>query len=480
MKRHLMLSLLLISAALFAAAEKLTVIGTTDIHGQLFSGKDKPNLLKLVRAVSDEVAAVGKTNSLVIDCGDLIQGSAETWLDRGKSVIALLNAAGYDVWVPGNHDFEFGMDTLLARGKEFKGDLLCGNLVYRGKAPVAAWKLYERAGVKVAVIGITSDHIASWNWRPEESGVEIPDTLSALDRVMPEVMRAKPDVILLAIHAGRFQSKRFGSNWQMADLARRYPQIDLILGGHTHEPVAGIPMAKSWFAQAGKHAQGYVKAEIEYDRKRKKLLSLRSSYHTPGADSTGFEADKTMKRRHADLRKNLYSTVCENAPALTWKEPETLAQTFCSAIAEETKAPVVFHGVLSYGAKHAGRYTRKDVFDLCPFENTVVLMDLSPSECKAVLEEQRAAFRSKKKNAMPQFVKGVSLGDDGRLRLADGRVWDREGDRLPVAFNSFIASSAGMRFPVLREISRRPAVNGRDTGLKIRMLLENYLRRNYQ
>ncbi len=85
MKRHLMLSLLLISAALFAAAEKLTVIGTTDIHGQLFSGKDKPNLLKLVRAVSDEVAATGKTNSLVIDCGDLIQGSAETQLDRGKA-----------------------------------------------------------------------------------------------------------------------------------------------------------------------------------------------------------------------------------------------------------------------------------------------------------------------------------------------------------------------------------------------------------
>ncbi|MBO4967092.1 MAG: AAA family ATPase, partial [Pseudomonas sp.] len=42
----------------------------------------------------------------------------------------------------------------------------------------------ERAGLKVAVIGITSDHIAAWNWRPEESGVVIPDTLSALDCVM--------------------------------------------------------------------------------------------------------------------------------------------------------------------------------------------------------------------------------------------------------------------------------------------------------
>lgn len=478
--KRLLLSFLLISAALLAAAEKLTVIGTTDIHGHLFSGEGRPNLLKLVHAVSGEIAAAGKTNSLLIDCGDLIQGSAETQLEQGKSAVALLNAAGYDVWVPGNHDFEFGMDTLLARGREFRGDLLCGNLSYRGKAPAAAWKLYERAGLKVAVIGITSDHIAAWNWRPEESGVVIPDTLSALDRVMPEVMRAKPDVILLAIHAGRFQSKRFGASWQMADLVRRYPQIDLILGGHTHEPVAGIPMVKSWFVQAGKHAQGYVKAEIVYDRKQKRMLSLQSSYHALAADSTGFVADKTMKRRLADLRKNLYSVVCENAPALTWKEPETLARTFCSAIAGETRAPIVFHGVLSYGAKHAGRYTRKDVFDLCPFENTVVLMDLSPSECKAVLEEQRAAFQSKRKNAMPQFAEGVRLDSDGKLRLADGRVWDRESERLPVAFNSFIASSAGMRFPVLREISRRPAVNGRDTGLKIRMLLENYLRRNYQ
>lgn len=479
MKRFL-LSLLLISAALLAAAETLTVIGTTDIHGHIFSPNDKPNLLKLARAVSEEVRSAGKENTLVIDCGDLIQGTAEVQLDNGKTVLALLNLAGYDVWVPGNHDFELGMETLLARKRDFKGDVLCGNLIYRGKAPAAAWKLFERAGLKIAVIGVTSEHIAAWNWRPEQSGVKIEETIPVLDRVMPEIMRAKPDVILLALHAGRFQSKRFSPKWQMLDLARRYPQIDLILGGHTHEPVAGLPMAKSWYMQGGKHAQGYAKAEIVYDKAQKKRLSLTSSYKPLPGDAPAIGMDGAMKRRLADLRKNLYSTVCKNAPALTWKEPEKLALTFCDAIAAETKAPIVFHGVLSYGSKRAGRYTRKDVFDLCPFENTVVLMDLSPSECRAVLAEQEAAHRSKKPNAMPQFVKGASLNADGKLVLADGRIWDRETERLPVAFNSFIASSGGMRFPVLKEISLRPAVNGRDTGLKVRMLLENYLRRNFQ
>lgn len=476
MKR--LLSVLLLSTVLLlAAAEKLTVIGTTDIHGHLFSSAGRPNLLKLLQAVSDEVRTAGKENTLLIDCGDLIQGSPEVSIDRGKTVLQLLNSAGYDVWVPGNHDFEFGMDTLLKRGNEFRGALICGNLRYRGKRPAPGWKLYERAGLRIAVIGMTSDHIASWNWRPEESGIAVEGTLSALERILPEVMREKPDVILLAIHAGRFQSRRFAPQWQMTDLARRYPQIDLILGGHTHEPVAGLPLAKSWYLQGGKHANGYVKAEIGYDRKKRRRLSLSSSYVELPPAAPEMKLAGPLKKQLADLRRNLYSTVCTKGPALSWRRAEELAQVFCRAIAEETGAPIVFHGVLSRASKPAGRYTRKDVFDLCPFENTVVLMDLSPSECRAVLEEQRKAHESGKPNAMPQYVTGVRMDGEGKLVLENGTVWDREQERKTVAFNSFIASSGGMRFPVLRKISRRPEVKGRDTGLKIRLLLENYLRR---
>ena len=92
MKR--LLSVLLLSAVLLlAAAEKLTVIGTTDIHGHLFSSAGRPNLLKLLQAVSDEVRTAGKENTLLIDCGDLIQGSPEVSIDRGKTVLQLLNSA---------------------------------------------------------------------------------------------------------------------------------------------------------------------------------------------------------------------------------------------------------------------------------------------------------------------------------------------------------------------------------------------------
>lgn len=474
-------ALLLLLVPFCLAAETLHVYSTTDIHGHIFSNRKNPNLLKLSEAIRNDIAGKGKENTLLIDCGDLIQGTFETQLDNGSLVLQLMNRTGYDVWVPGNHDFELGLQTLKDRKNDFKGTVLCANLLLHGKAPMASWKLFRRAGLNVAVIGITSEHISAWNWRPAEQGIAILKTMQVLSSVMPEVMKAKPDLIILGIHAGQFQSSRFQPEWQMRDIAARYPQIDLILGGHTHTVVKGLMLAGNvWYMQAGKHAAGYSKAEIVYDKQRKKRISLTTSYIAlPPEAPEPQNPEPELKRKLAAIRKNMYSTVCRNAPALGADNPERTALTFCEAIADQTKAPIVFHGVLSRAKKYAGKYSRKDIYDLCPFENTVILMDLSPSECRTILREQLKAQKSKNPNAMPQFVKGVTLKPDGTLVLADGRIWNNEQERITTAFNSFIASSAGMRFPKLKRIAAEKEVNGRDTGLKIRLLLESYLRRNF-
>ena len=474
-------SALLLLLPFCLAAETLHVYSTTDIHGHIFSSRKNPNLLKLSEALRNDIAGKGKENTLLIDCGDLIQGTFETQLDSGSLVLQLMNRAGYDVWVPGNHDFELGLQTLMDRKNDFKGTVLCANFLLHGKAPMASWKLFRRAGLKVAVIGITSEYITTWNWRTSDQGIAILKTMQVLSSIMPEVMNAKPDLIILGIHAGRFQSSRFQPEWQMRDIAARFPQIDLILGGHTHTAVKGLMLAgKVWYMQAGKHAGGYAKAEIVYDKQKKKRISLTSSYIALPPDAPEPQnPEPELKRKLASLRKNMYSTVCRSAPALGADNPERTALTFCEAIADQTRAPIVFHGVLSRAEKHAGKYSRKDVYDLCPFENTVILMDLSPSECRTVLLEQQKAHRSRKGNAMPQYARGVALDVNGNLVLSDGRIWNNEQERITAAFNSFIASSAGMRFPELKRIAAKKEVNGRDTGLKIRLLLETYLRRNY-
>ena len=470
MMKLLLLPLLLLAALIPARSAELELYCTTDLHGH-----------------ADRLAALGGALRqggdavLRVDVGDTAQGTLLSQFSGGRIMIESLNALNFDCWIPGNHDFELGLQTLMDRKNDFRGTVLCANLRVHGKAPTASWKLFRRAGLKVAVIGITSEYITTWNWRTSDQGIAILKTMQTLSSVMPEVMKAKPDLIILGIHAGRFQSLRFQPEWQMRDIAVRFPQIDLILGGHTHTAVKGLMLGgKVWYMQAGKYAAGYAKAEIVYDKQKKKRISLTSSYIALPPDAPEPQnPEPELKRKLAAIRKNMYSTVCRSAPALGADNPECTALTFCEAIADQTRAPIVFHGVLSRAEKHAGKYSRKDVYDLCPFENTVILMDLSPSECRTILLEQQKAHRSRKGNAMPQYTRGVALDVNGNLVLSDGRIWNNEQERITAAFNSFIASSAGMRFPELKRIAAKKEVNGRDTGLKIRLLLETYLRRNY-
>ena len=258
MKKFLGFLILSFLCTTIFAGEKIFIYSTTDIHGKVFQSKYRPNLLKLIHAIQTDTAKNKPDQNLLIDCGDLIQGSFETQTDHGRIVIDLMNLAGFHVWVPGNHDFELGFPTLLKRAKDFKGDVLCANLKAAGKRPFRAWKLYRRNGFDIAVIGMTAEQLASWSWKPREQGYSAEKTLPSLETVMPEVMKAKPHLIVLAIHAGRFPAARFKSGWNMRLLAEKFPQIDLILGGHTHEPVKGVLLAgKVWYVQAGKHADGY-------------------------------------------------------------------------------------------------------------------------------------------------------------------------------------------------------------------------------
>ncbi len=477
MKRFAVFFLLLsLSDGLFSSEKVLTVYATTDIHAKLFQAKPLPDLRKLSAAIqADRNCSGGKERTLWIDSGDLLLGSPEGAMDRGRLVAETIGRAGLDVWVPGNHDFEFGLDALLRAANSFPLTL-CGNLKIKGNAPFPAWKMISRNNLRIAVIGITSEHIASWNWKTEESGVRIEKTLPALDRILPEIMRAHPDFIILAIHAGRFQSKRFNPEWSMGTLAGRYPQIDLILGGHTHEFVSGIPFGKSWYVQGGKYAGGYIRIEAKF--KNGKRLSLTSrSVLIPENTPAPVEPDPEFARELERMKKQLSAKICTRAPALGPKAgPKDLIRIFCESIARPVQAKIAFHGILSSANKYKPVYTNRDVFDLCPFENTVIRMQLSPSECRAILEEQKKVGA---KSRMPQTCRGVTLRPDGQLVFPDGRVWSDEKERVTAVFNSFVASSAGMRFPVLKRIAYKKEVGAEDTGLLVRDLLRDHLERNY-
>lgn len=160
MKRTLLTTILLaVTATLFADQTKITVIQTTDIHGsQRFA-----SLAGLIARERESDPQI-----LLVDCGDLSRGSMEAFADGGAAAVEMLNYLKYDVWVPGNHEFRIGQRLFRRNLDLFKaGDVLAANLDFTREGvaparPVLPWKMYERYGLRIAVIGLVSPHYDYW------------------------------------------------------------------------------------------------------------------------------------------------------------------------------------------------------------------------------------------------------------------------------------------------------------------------------
>ena len=127
--------LVLLALALFAGARQvpITLLCTTDVHGHVLpyrdsvSGKDVGGMLRCASAI-EEIR--GKSpNTLYVDCGDLFQGTAESWLTRGRIMTRTLEWLRCDAWVLGNHDFDWGLEALADLHDQTSLAMLAANLV---------------------------------------------------------------------------------------------------------------------------------------------------------------------------------------------------------------------------------------------------------------------------------------------------------------------------------------------------------------
>ncbi|MBQ4293899.1 MAG: 5'-nucleotidase C-terminal domain-containing protein, partial [Lachnospiraceae bacterium] len=160
---------------------------------------------------------------------------AQIFLDTEKNpMIEGLNMIGYDYWVAGNHDFNFGVPTLLRTADQFNGKFLCGNVSKDGETIGLTWDIKEVDGVKVAVIGMVTPHITRWDAANLE-GYEVANPKDLIPDIVDSV-KEQSDVIVFAYHAD--DEPEYGVEGSGAkDIAALCPDIDVILAAHGHHQV---------------------------------------------------------------------------------------------------------------------------------------------------------------------------------------------------------------------------------------------------
>ncbi|GAA4047447.1 bifunctional metallophosphatase/5'-nucleotidase [Streptomyces shaanxiensis] len=253
----------------------LTVMGTTDLHGNIFNWdyfKDteyadaKGNAKGLARVstlVNQVRAEKGRRNTLLIDAGDTIQGTPLTYYYAKVDPItakggpihpmaAAMNAIGYDAVALGNHEFNYGIETLRKFEEQCDFPLLGANALdaktLKPAFPPYFIKKFCVPGapdVKVAVLGLTNPGIAIWDKAYVEGKMVFPGLEEQAAKWVPKLRSMGADVVIVSAHSGSSGTSSYGDQLPYIEnssalVAQQVPGIDAILVGHAHTEIAEL------------------------------------------------------------------------------------------------------------------------------------------------------------------------------------------------------------------------------------------------
>ncbi len=217
----------LLLAGLNARAGTLTIFHTNDLQGQLlpapyFDEADRGGFPRLLHLLGQ---AAGDSAALVVDAGDATGPSQLSSFDAGRLVWELMAAAGYSAAAIGNHEFDFGLDTLKARAAGGV-PLLGANLTVEGQRLFTPYLLVERQGLRLALIGLLSPSAEKLINPRRNPGVKISEPGAALRQALDEI-GDRADYRIALVHMSEEEARQ---------LAGDFPEVRLFIGGGSKSP----------------------------------------------------------------------------------------------------------------------------------------------------------------------------------------------------------------------------------------------------
>ncbi len=203
----------------------LVILHSNDTHCHYDEGLG----LSTLKALKDSMESEGDT-VFVVDAGDFLQGATFGTVTQGQSSVEVMNSVGYDVGIPGNHEFDFGLPVLLERAASLNYPLICANLAYPdGSSVFPEFVILEKNGTRIGFFGLlTPDSATSVKAGKMEDSI-ITDPVEAASRMVPLLRGMGADKVVAIGHIG-VESTTITSD----EICARVPGIDLFIDGHSH------------------------------------------------------------------------------------------------------------------------------------------------------------------------------------------------------------------------------------------------------
>ena len=450
-----------------AAKSEITVIYTNDVHTYI----DKTLSYATVSAMKQDYQKAGK-QVLLVDAGDHIQGTAYGGMDEGKTIVQLMNAAGYDIATLGNHEFDYGMARALATVKEAEFPYVSCNFYHEkngvaGDPVLESYKVFDMNGTKVAFVGITTPESFTKStpaYFQDANGKYIYGIAAGKDgaALYAAVQKAidaaskEADYVIALGHLGDDPSSQ---PWTSEEVIAHTTGLDAFIDGHSHSTVEGkqvkdkagntvvLTQTGSYFAAIGEMtiaANGTITTKLtkEYEGSDATVAALQKTWMDKVEGMLGekiAETDIEFTINDAEgnraVRKGATNLFDLNADAFYWYINE-VANLDCDV--------AVMNGGGVRETIAAGDWTYKSCKTVNPFGNVLCLMkvpgqmildalefgsrDTPDSECGGFLSAAGLTYEidSTVTYTGSQDDKGVwQAGPTGEYRVRNVKIYNK-------------------------------------------------------
>ncbi|MGL6013514.1 MAG: bifunctional UDP-sugar hydrolase/5'-nucleotidase UshA, partial [Shewanella oncorhynchi] len=423
-----------------SACKTFTVLHTNDNHGRFWENSDGEYGLAAQKTLVDQIRAeVSKNGSqtLLLSGGDINTGVPESDLQDAIPDFTGMNKIGYDAMAVGNHEFDNPLSVLDMQRRLAEFPMLAAN-IYRknadgtlGERYFDAYKVFDVNGLKVAVIGLTTEDTAKIGNPEYISDLTFTDPKVEVAKVIKEIKDAKAaDIIFATTHMGHYADGKNGSNAPGdVAMARALKEGDLqvVIGGHSQNPVCMEPGTDNkayaafkpgdacapdkqngtWIMQAHEWGKYVGRADFEYFNGELHLASYKlvpvnmrklddAGKKTADLAGTKIEPDSELKellsyyqeKGQAKLDEVIATTdaLLDGERANVRNKQTNLGRML--AMAQSAKVTADF-GVMNSGGVRAsiqpGNISYRDVLTVQPFGNMVTLNEMTGTEVAAYL-----------------------------------------------------------------------------------------------
>ena len=415
----LTLTLILCCGSFVAFAEgeesrpDIVILFTSDVHCGIDQGFGYAGL----QQIRDSLVSQGNV-VILVDDGDNIQGEPIGTMTKGEALIDLMNEAGYEVAIPGNHEFDYGMDQFLSLAERAKFQYISCNFNHEGELVFEPYVIKDLGGTKVAFVGVTTPKTLTsstpkyfqnekgefvYGFFQDETGEGVYNAVqSAVDAAREE----GAEFVVVMGHMGNEEECR---PWTYADVIENTSGIDVFLDGHSHD-TEQVTMKNKDGEDVIRSACGTKLACVGYCRIAGDgsisagVFTWNNSTSAPVLLGINNDMSKAVEKASATLNEKLKEVVATSQVKLTINDPEAvdengkpirmvrraetnLGDLCADAYRMQSGADIAF--VNGGGIRvniEAGDITLNDILKVHPFGNAMCVIEVTGQQILDALE----------------------------------------------------------------------------------------------